>query len=289
MDSVLPPRRQRRPALTPTGFGLLPVRSPLLRESSLFLEVLRCFSSPGAPRPKPVPDQSSSGLPHSETPGSPAASASPGPFVAWPRPSSATRAKASTMRPSSRISCSQAPRPAPARGPSAHHASRHRDGASFDRPIHGRLPTMASPRGRATPGTFTCQCAPTPWGWSRGDSNPGPPPCKGGALPAKLRPLASATTHPVGAPGLEPGTSALSGPRSDHLSYAPALVLVHPWSPIGAHGRRSAGMSRPAVDRAPHHAWRSCQRLHRSPGNPSELVPTRHGSSPDRSTSGCAP
>lgn len=26
-------------------------------------------------------------------------------------------------------------------------------------------------------------------GWSRGDSNPGPPPCKGGALPAKLRPL----------------------------------------------------------------------------------------------------
>jgi hypothetical protein len=25
-------------------------------------------------------------------------------------------------------------------------------------------------------------------GWSRGDSNPGPPPCKGGALPAKLRP-----------------------------------------------------------------------------------------------------
>ena len=29
-------------------FGLLPVRSPLLRESSLFLGVLRCFSSPGA-------------------------------------------------------------------------------------------------------------------------------------------------------------------------------------------------------------------------------------------------
>lgn len=26
--------------------------------------------------------------------------------------------------------------------------------------------------------------------WSRGDSNPGPPPCKGGALPAKLRPRA---------------------------------------------------------------------------------------------------
>jgi hypothetical protein len=60
--------------------------------------------------------------------------------------------------------------------------------------------------------------------WSRGDSNPGPPPCKGGALPAKLRPQAARParpTLPVGAPGLEPGTSVLSGPRSNHLSYAP--------------------------------------------------------------------
>jgi hypothetical protein len=31
------------------GFGLLPFRSPLLRELSLFLWVLRCFSSPGSP------------------------------------------------------------------------------------------------------------------------------------------------------------------------------------------------------------------------------------------------
>ena len=34
----------------PMRFGLLPFRSPLLRESFLFLWVLRCFSSPGAPR-----------------------------------------------------------------------------------------------------------------------------------------------------------------------------------------------------------------------------------------------
>src|SRR6478609_8411806 len=40
--------RQRRLARTPHGFGLLPFRSPLLRESALFLGVLRCFSSPGA-------------------------------------------------------------------------------------------------------------------------------------------------------------------------------------------------------------------------------------------------
>ncbi len=61
--------------------------------------------------------------------------------------------------------------------------------------------------------------------WSRGDSNPGPPPCKGGALPTKLRPPpplpGTPAGQPVGAPGLEPGTSALSGPRSNQLSYAP--------------------------------------------------------------------
>ena len=74
----------------------------------------------------------------------------------------------------------------------------------------------------------TGTAAGSPQGWSRGDSNPGPPPCKGGALPAKLRPPArigprpTAPTARVGAPGLEPGTSALSGPRSNHLSYAPA-------------------------------------------------------------------
>ena len=96
------PRRHRRQAVPPAGFGLLPVRSPLLRESSLFLGVLRCFSSPGAlsgiaPQ---VPGRAPGGLPHSETPGSQAASASPGHFAAWPRPSSAANAKASTMRPS---------------------------------------------------------------------------------------------------------------------------------------------------------------------------------------------
>src|SRR5215217_8189850 len=42
------PRWHPRQAVPPAGFGLLPVRSPLLRESSLFLGVLRCFSSPGA-------------------------------------------------------------------------------------------------------------------------------------------------------------------------------------------------------------------------------------------------
>ena len=69
-----------------------------------------------------------------------------------------------------------------------------------------------------------------PHPWSRGDSNPGPPPCKSGALPAELRPPpAGVPPASVGAPGLEPGTSALSGPRSNHLSYAPG------WMGLGRH------------------------------------------------------
>ena len=39
---------QRPPAITRVAFELFPFRSPLLRESFLFLEVLRCFSSLGA-------------------------------------------------------------------------------------------------------------------------------------------------------------------------------------------------------------------------------------------------
>ena len=36
-------------------------------------------------------------------------------------------------------------------------------------------------------------------------------------------PVTFALCEVVGAPGLEPGTSALSGPRSNQLSYAPRL------------------------------------------------------------------
>jgi hypothetical protein len=61
-----------------------------------------------------------------------------------------------------------------------------------------------------------CRCG--CW-WSRGDSNPRHPPCKGGALPAELRPR-RLSRHPrvVGHPGFEPGTSVLSGLRSNQLS-----------------------------------------------------------------------
>ena len=66
------------------------------------------------------------------------------------------------------------------------------------RSSHGRAdrPTSAHPprrRDRVRPSSTAPTGAALLSGgqWSRGDSNPGPPPCKGGALPAKLRPPAS--------------------------------------------------------------------------------------------------
>jgi hypothetical protein len=57
------------------------------------------FQFPRCPPRSPwVPGRAPGGLPHSEIPGSQAASASPGHFAAWPRPSSAADAKASTVR-----------------------------------------------------------------------------------------------------------------------------------------------------------------------------------------------
>ena len=55
-------------------FGLLPFRSPLLGKSFLFLEVLRCFSSPRSPRPGYVftwryVGLDPRGFPHSDIPG----------------------------------------------------------------------------------------------------------------------------------------------------------------------------------------------------------------------------
>lgn len=71
-------------------FGLLPVRSPLLRESSLFLGVREMFQFPRFPPPlSRAVVCLQTGLPHSDSTGSSVASTSPAHFVAWPRPSSA--------------------------------------------------------------------------------------------------------------------------------------------------------------------------------------------------------
>lgn len=64
-------------------FRLFPVRSPLLGEYFLFLQVLRCFSSLGALPPtyvfsRRILEVRSSGFPHSEIPGSKPVHGSPG-------------------------------------------------------------------------------------------------------------------------------------------------------------------------------------------------------------------
>ena len=69
-------------------FRLLPVRSPLLGKSFLFLEVLRCFSSLRAPRYAYVfsvrcPSIPPGGFPHSDIFGSLLAGSSPKLFAAY--------------------------------------------------------------------------------------------------------------------------------------------------------------------------------------------------------------
>jgi hypothetical protein len=84
-------------------FGLLPFRSPLLREYSLFLWVLRCFSSPGAPHYPIYSDSDAGGSLQRVSPfGNPrikACSRLPEAYRSDPRPSSALSAKASTVSP----------------------------------------------------------------------------------------------------------------------------------------------------------------------------------------------
>jgi hypothetical protein len=81
------PRLQRLRPITQPRFGLFRVRSPLLTECSLFLEVLRCFSSLGFLATVYVFNRASlditpGGFPHSDISGSTLARSSPKHFVA---------------------------------------------------------------------------------------------------------------------------------------------------------------------------------------------------------------
>jgi hypothetical protein len=85
-------------------FGLFPVRSPLLRESFLFLRLLRCFSSPRSLCYPMCSDNSNRvstpvGFPHSDIPGYSTCTRFPGTYRSVPRPSSAFDAKAFAVRP----------------------------------------------------------------------------------------------------------------------------------------------------------------------------------------------
>ncbi len=100
---VQPRIRQRRPARTPTRVWA-PPRSLAATQGILsFPRGTEMFQFPRCP-PRPcgrVTRLTRAGCPIRRSPDHRAASASPGHFAAWPRPSSAAGAKASTVRPSS--------------------------------------------------------------------------------------------------------------------------------------------------------------------------------------------
>lgn len=85
-------------ALTRCWFGLIPVRSPLLRDCCLFLGVREMVQFPRCPPARRPVMTEVIGLPHSEIVGSLPARGSPTRIVAKPRPSSARSAEASTLR-----------------------------------------------------------------------------------------------------------------------------------------------------------------------------------------------
>ena len=101
-----PAHSSNPPQASPAGYAARGVWAPprSLAATEGILSVPRgteMFQFPRCPPESPqVPGRAPGGLPHSDIPGSLAASASPGHFAAWPRPSSAANAKASTMRPS---------------------------------------------------------------------------------------------------------------------------------------------------------------------------------------------
>ena len=85
----------------PGWFGLIPVRSPLLRELFLFLWLLRCFSSPGYLLLPMCSVRDTAGSPQLVSqfgyPRIGACTRLPEAFRSVPRPSSALIAKASTV------------------------------------------------------------------------------------------------------------------------------------------------------------------------------------------------
>ena len=102
LRTLQPQRRVNLQATKRRRFELFPFRSPLLRESFLFLGVLRCFSSPGALHLTYVfsqryPSFTWVGFPIRESLDITPAHGLPRAFRSVPRPSSAFSAKASTI------------------------------------------------------------------------------------------------------------------------------------------------------------------------------------------------
>ena len=108
--------------------------------------------------------------------------------------------------------------------------------------------SVSRPSALATPAASLqfsrCRTTHARWGGAAGIRTPDLRRARAALSQTKLRPPSRTHTLPiplekgVGAPGLEPGTSALSGPRSNHLSYAPAH-RPRLACPVPAHTARS--------------------------------------------------
>ena len=236
---VLPPSRstppqQRRQPRTLRWFGLLPVRSPLLRESSLFLGVREMFQFPRFPPPL-----------YARGPLSPAGVA---PFgfhriIGCQHLPCAFRRVATSFIGPWRLGIH--------RVPFFDYVSRHHRltpwvcvfvrlrGARGDvRLAFAKRHRHARGAGRATSVSKvrkSCQITRANTrpaiGGAAGIRTPDLRRARAALSQTKLRPHAldarrSRSPKGVGAPGLEPGTSALSGPRSNHLSYAPIATCA---------------------------------------------------------------
>ena len=179
-------------------FGLLPFRSPLLRESSLFLGVLRCFSSPACL----LPLLFTRGHRLSPRPGCPIRISPDQRLPAAPRGISSRghvllRLQTPRHPPCARLAVHRShipPPPSPGlpQTPSTARPARRSDSIVLAptqmRRLLGVVLSIAS---HGAPMRSLVNVHLTPFGdgrWSCGDSNPGPPPCKGGALPTKLQP-----------------------------------------------------------------------------------------------------
>ena len=181
--AVQPPPRIGRQATQRGGFGLLPVRSPLLRGSSLFPRGTEMFQFPRFPPGRYLFPAGSPASPRRDcsiraSSALCVASRSPRRFAARPRPSSAWPAKASTARPSIAACPPRAQR----------RAAR--------RPHHAALPARGTPR------------------WCV-------PPRPGLVLVSVHLSRCNPRPGPVEPRGFEPRPSAVQGRRSPSCAMAP--------------------------------------------------------------------
>ena len=171
--------------------------------------------------------------------------------------------------------------PRAAARPASHHRLPPRETMRSRPPQRAISSARGHRRQTSSRAPFACQCAPA----SRGGGAAGirtPDLRRAKAALSRLSYGPHASARPVGAPGLEPGTSALSGPRSDHLSYAPALVMrvVDP----------SGALRRAAEDGVSSHAGRpGSNRLPTLPGVPARGSTGRPGSPRNWCPVGTAP